>query len=177
MAETRKREVYYEKRSVFRRQTAEWIVRKRPVRKGDVIAVIMGDEGRLVRKSRERWEGLDPIRPFWLLFFSGGSPTFIWPWEGSNYPSQSCNGPNGPKGPKFKQNKNKRALNWPAREKDYQCCQYSHLHIYRHLRYPVGFSKSWRSKAGHETEKNRSQKEGDGVLHWNNFWTIIVSNK
>ena len=41
-------------------------------------------------------------------FVTGGSPTSIWPWEGSNYPSRSCNGPNGPKGPKFKQNKYKR---------------------------------------------------------------------
>ena len=43
-------------------------------------------------------------------FVTGGSPTFIWPWEGSNYPSRSCNGPNGPKGPKFKQNKRKAVI-------------------------------------------------------------------
>ena len=29
-------------------------------------------------------------------------PTLIWHWEGSNYPSWSCNGHNGPKGAKFK---------------------------------------------------------------------------
>ena len=34
------------------------------------------------------------------------SPLF-WPWEESNYPSRSCNGPNGLKGPKLKQNKQK----------------------------------------------------------------------
>ena len=46
-------------------------------------------------------------RPIWLLF-PGGSPTFVWPWEESNYPSRSCNGPNGPKGPKLNPSKNKR---------------------------------------------------------------------
>ena len=28
-------------------------------------------------------------------------PLRFWAWEGSNYPSRSCDGPNGPKGPKF----------------------------------------------------------------------------
>ena len=32
----------------------------------------------------------------------GGSPTLIWPWEGSNYPSRSCNGRNRPQWPKLK---------------------------------------------------------------------------
>ena len=40
----------------------------------------------------------------WLLFLSG-SLTLIWPWEGSYYPSGSCNGCNRPKGPKFKEKK------------------------------------------------------------------------
>ena len=43
---------------------------------------------------------------FWLLFL-GGSSTLIWPREGSNCPSWSCNGPNGPKGPKLKQKQGK----------------------------------------------------------------------
>ena len=42
--------------------------------------------------------------------FLGGSPTLIWPWQGSNYPSRSCNGPNGPKGPKFKKHTQKTLL-------------------------------------------------------------------
>ena len=32
-------------------------------------------------------------------------PPLLWPWDGSNYPSRSCNGPDEPKGPKYKQNK------------------------------------------------------------------------
>ena len=47
------------------------------------------------------------IRPFGLLC-SRWFAHLIWPWEGSNYPSRSCNGPNGPKGPKFEQNKTKK---------------------------------------------------------------------
>ena len=43
-------------------------------------------------------------RPVWLLFHQWFAH-LIWPWEGPNYPSRSCNGPNGPKRPKFKQNK------------------------------------------------------------------------
>ena len=38
------------------------------------------------------------------LLFLGVSPTLIWPWEGPNYPSRSCNGRNRPKGPKLKKN-------------------------------------------------------------------------
>ena len=41
----------------------------------------------------------------WLLF-SVVRPPLFWPWEGSNYPSRSCNCPNL-KLPKFNQNKNK----------------------------------------------------------------------
>ena len=39
------------------------------------------------------------------LLFSVVRPPVIWPWEGSNYPSRSCNGLHGPKGPKFKKQK------------------------------------------------------------------------
>ena len=35
-------------------------------------------------------------------FFSAVLTLVILPWEGSNYPSRSCNGLHGPKGPKFK---------------------------------------------------------------------------
>ena len=35
-------------------------------------------------------------------FFLGGSPTLIWPLEGSSYPSRSCNGTIGPKRSKLK---------------------------------------------------------------------------
>ena len=41
------------------------------------------------------------IRPFWLLCFRWFAH-LICPWEGSNYPIRSCNGPNGPKEPKLK---------------------------------------------------------------------------
>ena len=57
----------------------------------------------------------------------GGPPTFIWPWEGSNYPSRSCNGPNGPKGPKFKQNKNKQ--HGGMRRNQIQCKQWESMEI------------------------------------------------
>ena len=60
-------------------------------------------------------------------FVTGGSPTFIWPWEGSNYPSRSCNGPNGPKGPKFKQNKNKQ--HGGMRRNQIQCKQWESMEI------------------------------------------------
>ena len=60
-------------------------------------------------------------------FVIGGSPTFIWPWEGSNYPSRSCNGPNGPKGPKFKQNKNKQ--HGGMRRNQIQCKQWESMEI------------------------------------------------
>ena len=43
-------------------------------------------------------------QPFWLPF-SWWFAHLFWPWEGSNYPSRSRDGPNGLKGPKFKQNK------------------------------------------------------------------------
>ena len=43
-------------------------------------------------------------------FFPGGSPTFVLPWEGSNYSSRSFNGPNGPKGLKFKRNKTNKSV-------------------------------------------------------------------
>ena len=47
-------------------------------------------------------------QPVWLLFHQWSAHLF-WPWEKSNYPSRSCNGPHGPKGPKFKQNKKRYA--------------------------------------------------------------------
>ena len=48
--------------------------------------------------------GTEAIWPLKATFFRWFAH-LIWPWEGSNYPFRSCNGPNGPKGPKFKQNK------------------------------------------------------------------------
>ena len=44
-------------------------------------------------------------RPLWLFLHRWFAQlSFGHIWEGSNYPSRSCNGPNGPKGPKFTQN-------------------------------------------------------------------------
>ena len=45
-----------------------------------------------------------------LAVFSVVRPPVVWPWEGSNYPSWSCNGLHGPKGPKLK---NKPSYSWP----------------------------------------------------------------
>ena len=45
--------------------------------------------------------GAKTLLAFWLPFL-GGSLTLIWPWEGSDDPFRSCNGPNGPKGSKLK---------------------------------------------------------------------------
>ena len=56
-----------------------------------------------------RWL-VKPFLAFWL-FFLGGLPTLVWPWEGSNYPSWFCNGPNWQKGPKFKKQKTCQANN------------------------------------------------------------------
>ena len=57
-------------------------------------------------------EWTDPrSRPF-AYFFSGVRPPLFWPWEWSNYPSQSCNGPNGLKGLKFKENKQNGPWRW-----------------------------------------------------------------
>ena len=41
---------------------------------------------------------------FFVFIFLARSPTLIWLWEGSNYPSRPCNDSNGPKGPKKKTN-------------------------------------------------------------------------
>ena len=45
------------------------------------------------------------LSAFLATFSPVARTPMFWPWEGSNYPSRSCNGPYGPKGPKFKQNK------------------------------------------------------------------------
>ena len=53
----------------------------------------------------EKWNMVfTDFKNFWPFgcFFLGGSPTLIWPREGSNYPSRSCNDFDGPTGPKLK---------------------------------------------------------------------------
>ena len=45
------------------------------------------------------------ISAYLATFFRVVRPPLLWPWDGSNYPSRSCNGLNGPKRPKFEQNR------------------------------------------------------------------------
>ena len=66
----------------------------------------------LVRRRHAHWE---IYSVFLATLFSVVRPPYL-AWEGSNYPSRSCNGPNGPKGSKFKtkqkRDKMKNRLQW-----------------------------------------------------------------
>ena len=44
----------------------------------------------------------DPLGLLGYFLWWFAPPPLFWRWEGSNYPSQSRNGPYGPKGPKVK---------------------------------------------------------------------------